>query len=227
MLFCMRSEIILLIILSVLTFSIIGAFYLGINIKNSFENQAEQAQQQEQLENLTQEVSQENVTADNLTQQTTETEEENEQELVANSSLWCKSGSTVYVTSDIFGEGGTTKTTIGVETLILGANITNETFVCEACHSSLFYELTDRQVDEWTNAEQLRTLGRNIETEECGKIISSKTYLYTNTTASGNTTDVELIFSNKTLIKEFWHDEEGRLCLIINSILKAARGAKC
>lgn len=139
---------------------------------------------------------------------------------------WCKEGKTTEVQSDIYGEGLGTKVVLGQENASIGKNTSLLNITCEACHYKTTYEDTGRIINEWGNKEKL-SLENKPETEECYLFIASKTFLYSNRTDDNGTITIALAFSNRTYIKESWHDSQGKLCLYINKIPRSERGAKC
>ena len=149
---------------------------------------------------------------DNLTQQPLQNQ--TELPLRNTTSLsWCNLSKKEIISSDIFGEGTGLKLYLGTERIVIGNTSKTKPIMCEACHSITSYRDTKRVIDEWVNID-----------ESCYKYLSSKTYLFTNKT-NISSDEIDLIFSNKTLIKEKWY-VDGTLCLVTNGFLKAG-STKC
>lgn len=218
-----KKEAILIVLLVILSLLVITSIYFGFGTEK-FTNLFEKKQQEQKEQQEVQEIKNATEEPEQMVEEMNETAEEEETSVDA--SLWCNAGDTVEVTSDLFVEGSATKTFVGVEGITLGVNITSTLIICEACHTTLTYSITGRKVDEWTNTDKLLLLGLEVDKEGCSKYVSSKTFLGTNESLESNDT-AYLIFSNKTLVKEKWRDEEGRTCLVTNNILKPLRGAQC
>lgn len=210
-----KKEAILIALLAALSIFVLASIFFDFGIENILEFQ-KQRQEQEQQENKSVEEQDQNQTEIEMNKT-----EEQEQKETLDPSLWCKKGAAVKVVSDIFGEGKGTKIIIGVEKITLGFNLTNATFVCEACHTTITYAKTDRAEDWWTNVDKILLTGGDVDKEECSKFTSSKTFLRLNETT------YELEFSDEDILRERWYDEEGRTCLVTNKILRSLGGAQC
>ncbi len=226
----------ILIVLSLLVLSAIFFKFGSDDVKNFLQEKAseggerkESARQQEQQQ--AQEQAGENgtnITRSPPVQQSNESSNTSSSLPSQSISLsWCKKGETEQVQSDIYGEGLGTKVLLRQENVSLGKNTSIVNVTCESCHYRTTYEDTGRIIDEWSNKQKLPSDSFDASLKECYLFIASKTFLYSNRTDDNGTITIALAFSNKTYLKESWHDSQGKLCLYINKISRSDRGAKC
>ena len=235
-----KKEGVILVILVVLSLLILSAIFFKFSsddVKSFLQEKAseiverrENARQQEQQQAQGQAGENQtnvNITESSSTQQSNESSNTSAPIPSTSASLsWCVQDKTKQVQSDIYGEGLGEKSVIGQENVSLGKNTSVLNVTCEACHYRTMYEDTGRIIDEWGNKEKLSLENRSV-TEECYLFIASKTFLYSNRTDDNGTITLSLAFSNKTYVKESWHDSQGKLCMYINKISRSERGAKC
>jgi len=214
----LKKEVTLLIALSILSLVVASAVYFGFESGIiDFKKEVPSTETEEIIEE------EEPDKEEEIEEETNETIEK----ILLDPSAWCDTTSTESVTSEIFGEGRATRKILGVEAIILGKNLTSKKIICESCHSEYTFSSTSRKIEEWSNTDKLILSGLDVDKNECKRTTFSKIFLGVNESVNVNETIGRLMFSNSSLLKESWHDENGKLCLVTNKILRSIGGADC